>query len=124
MDFTTLSSKKKILLRHANKLYTKTLFAIDERNRIIKNYWSCINKECPGRVNYEVDVEAAMNDGMSNIGLTFLTPHDNEVCRTDEIEVVQRVARSEILSRATQGTELVDIKQLILRAIFNRNLLL
>ena len=116
MDFTTLSSKKNILLRHASKLYTKTLFAIDERNRIKKCYCSCI-----GRVNYEVDVE---NDGMSNIGLTFLTPHDNEVCRTDEIEVVQRVARSEILSRATQGTELVDIKQLILSAILDRKLLL
>ena len=63
------------------------------QNRIKKRYCSCI-----GRVNYEVGVE---NDGMSNIGLTFLTPHDNEVCRTDEIEVVQRVARSEILSRAT-----------------------
>jgi hypothetical protein len=59
---------------------------------------------------------------MSNIGLTFLTPHDNEVCRTDEIKVVIPVARSEILSRATQGTELVDIKQLILRAILDRKL--
>ena len=106
MDFTTRSSKNKILLKYYNKLYSKTLFALDENNKIKKCYWSCINKACPGRVNYEVGVDAVINDGISSIGLTNITPHDYEVCQTDEIEVVQRIARTEILSRAIQGMEI------------------
>jgi predicted nucleotidyltransferase len=45
MDFNTLSSKKKILLRYHNKLYTKTLFKLDEQGKIKKCYWTCIHKE-------------------------------------------------------------------------------
>jgi hypothetical protein len=89
MDFNTLSSKKKILLRYHNELYTKTLFKLDEQGKIKKCYWSCIHKECPGKVNYEVYVDAAINDGISSIGHTILALHDNEVCKTDETEEIK-----------------------------------
>ena len=104
-DFSSKSSKEKILLGHENKLFTKTNFTLNANGRIMKSYWSCINKSCPGKISYTVDAQMdhprnGMNDG--TLHCKFVE-HENELCHTDEIEVIHRAARRNILSQASQG---------------------
>ena len=109
MDFNTLSSKGKRLLRYQDKLYSKKLFARDDAGRIKTCYWACINKGCPGKVTYKVDPESN-SDGMSvGIGDGILDEHDNEVCQTDEIEVLHGTARSDIMALASQGKRCLNV---------------
>ena len=41
-----------------------------------------------------------MNDGTLQC---YFVEHENELCRTDEIEVIHRAARTNIMSQASRG---------------------
>ena len=90
-DFSSVSSKGKILLRHENKSFTNA------NGRIMKCYWSCINKSCSRKINYFVN---AQMDHPINVAIV---EHDNGLCHTDEIGVIRRAAKTNIMSMASQG---------------------
>ena len=93
------------MLGYQNKLFTKSNFTLNANGHIKKCYWSCINKTCPGQISYTVDTQMdhpsnGMNDGTMQC---YFVEHENELCRTDEIDVIHRAARTNIMSQASRG---------------------
>ena len=108
LHFGTKSTKGNNLLQINNKLYSKTKFAHDADGEITKCYWACVNirKGCKAKVHYQVDLDVAgpghdgMSDGIINV---VESPHDNEYCMTNEMDITVRNARNNVLREATAG---------------------
>lgn len=108
LNFGTLSTKGKPLLKYNNKLYSKTKFASNEDGEIHKCYWSCVNvgRGCTAKVRYSIDqhLAGANHDGMSaGIIDIVASDHDDEYCSTNADDIIKINARNDILVKATEG---------------------
>lgn len=94
------------MLKFKNKLYVKGKVARNVDGIVEKLYWNCSSRGCKGAIRYMIDILQVGADHLGHgpgIINVVVTEHTPEVCKVSNVAIVQRVARSDIISRASAG---------------------
>jgi hypothetical protein len=109
LDFSTLSSKNKPMLRYKNKLFKRGKIARNYQGIINNCYWSCATAACKATLKYSINVNHpnlnAVHNGLGPgiVDIVLSKDHCYDVCNITPNDIAKRVARTEIINQAATG---------------------
>ena len=109
LDFRTLSTKNKPMLRYNDKLFKRGKIARNHEGVISNCYWYCATTACKASLRYSIDTLhpnlVANHDGLGPgiVNIVLAKDHSYDVCNVTPNDISKRVARTEIINPAGAG---------------------
>lgn len=113
MDFSVVSTKGRPMMHYKRKLFTKSKETRSADGLKIKVYWSCSKRGCRGSVNYAQTLDPDNPDHESIFSDISEREH-NDLCTTTSVDILHRIARSDIIKQAATGASLGTVRAAVL----------
>ena len=108
LDFSTLPTKRKSMLKYKQKLFISRKKTRNSDGKIVKCYWPCSTEACKASLNYCVDPNNVLaNEDGTGRGIHDIVlqkDHDIDLCTITSYDIVRRVARTNVISQGRIGT--------------------
>lgn len=113
MDFSVRSTKGRPMMHYKSKLFTKSKETRSADGLKSKVYWSCSKRGCRGSMYYAhtIDPDIPNHEGVYS---DIVEKDHNDLCTTTSVDIIHRIARSEIISQAATGASLGAVRAAVL----------
>lgn len=115
IDFSTLSTKNKPMLRLNNKLFKRGKISRNHEGVVNNCYWYCATAACKASLRYSINTQFPNLDANHNglgpgiVNVVLSKDHSYDVCNITPIDISKRIARTEIINQAATGTLSISI---------------
>jgi MULE transposase domain len=101
------------MMHYKSKLFTKSKETRSADGLKSKVYWSCSKRGCRGAVYYAhtIDPDASDHEGVYS---DIVEKDHNDLCTTTAVDIIHRIARTEIISQAATGASLGAVRAAVL----------
>ena len=113
MDFSVLSTKGRPMMHYKSKLFTKSKETRSADGLKSKVYWGCSKRGCRGAVYYAHTIDPDTPDDVG-IYSDIVEKDHNDLCTTTAVDIIHRIARTEIIRHAATGASLGAVHAAVL----------